>query len=64
VDNIEVRIEGNKMILEIDLDHEGSSTGNGNVKTATTDGWMKVPDHPGMSLNCVVTKSMRLRRSA
>jgi hypothetical protein len=42
--NIETRVEGNKLIIEVDLTKEYGLTGSGkSVKVASTDGNMAVP---------------------
>lgn len=57
MDNVQVRVEGRKMTIEVDLSAPGTLTGKGNTMVATTGNWTKVPEAgPGYSLNMVLVK--------
>lgn len=54
------RIEGRKLIIEIDLDAHDGETENGNIRVASTHGWENVEKDVSLSLN--VIKKVRSRR--
>lgn len=55
--NVEVRIEGNKLILEVDLTKEfGPSSSGKTIIVASSEGNAPVPDHPGIQMGLNVFK--------
>ncbi len=55
--NMEIRIDGNRLTIEVDLTRELSTTGKGNVLVSTTGNWVKLD--PFLSMNMVVVKKVR-----
>lgn len=47
------RIEGRKLIIEIDLDGNDGETANGNIRVDSTHGWVMVEKGVTLSLNVV-----------
>jgi hypothetical protein len=55
--NIETRVEGNKLIIEVDLTKEYGLTGSGkSVKVASSDGNMSVPGREEIKMGLNVYK--------
>jgi hypothetical protein len=54
------RVEGRKLIIEINLDERDGETENGNTRVASTHGWVQVEKDVSLSLN--VIKKERARR--
>lgn len=50
---METRVEGRKLIIEIDLDGADGQTSNGNISVASTHGWVKIEKDVSLSLNLV-----------
>lgn len=62
---INSRIDGRKLILEVDLDQDfgPSSTGKSNF-VATTGGFIKIESEPGVSYGLNVVRSNKVARKA
>ena len=60
--NVEARVQGNKLILEVDLtqDNGSSSTGK-SIKVASSDGNMPVPGHPEIKFGLNVYKPIQFK---
>lgn len=58
--NIKTRIEGNKLVIEIDLAEEHGLTGSGkSIKVASSDGNMSVPGREDVKIGLNVYKPTR-----
>lgn len=57
--NVEVRVEGNKLILEVDLTQDfGPSASRKTTIVASSEGNAPVPDHPGIQIGLNVFKKV------
>jgi hypothetical protein len=52
--NMNVKIEGRKLTIEIDLDVVVSTTSNGNKLIASTGSWVPVEEMKGLTINMAV----------
>jgi hypothetical protein len=50
---VETRVEGRKLIIEINLDEQEGTTSNGNISVASTRGWLTIEKGVTLSLNLV-----------
>lgn len=57
MDNVNYRVVGRKLIIEVDLAAPGQETKGGNTMVATTGNWARIPElGQGWSMNFVVVK--------
>lgn len=60
--NVQVRVEGSKLLLEVDLSKPGTQTGKGNELVASSGNWARLPElGPEWSMNMVVVKKAGTR---
>lgn len=52
MDNITMRVDGNKLLVEIDLSKRlGLSKTQKSQNVATTNGFIQIPEHPQLKMN-------------
>ena len=57
--NVVVRVEGNKLVLEVDLTQDfGKSTSGKTTIVASSEGNAPVPGHPGIQIGLNVFKKV------
>jgi hypothetical protein len=60
MENVKLTVEGNRLIIEIDLAHEiGPSSSGKNILIASTEGNANVPGHDGVKLGLNVYRAKK-----
>jgi hypothetical protein len=58
--NVEMNVEGNKLIITVDLDQEfGPSSSGKSITIASTEGNVSVPEHENIKIGLNVYKPRR-----
>jgi hypothetical protein len=59
--NVELNVEGNKLIITVDLDQEfGPSSSGKSITIASTEGNVSVPEHENIKIGLNVYKPRRV----